>query len=251
MASLHRSERDRRSRLALLLPIAAVLVGSRRSPLRGRLDWQSVARAVGIGSPAEPAHDAVTPAPPAAAPGASPRRVQSRCASYRRRAHSSRRQRRARAYGCASPASTPAPPRAAAPVPAAAAPAAATAPSTVAETALPAAQALEQPAAKREVTPPVATAAECPQIRLSSSIASPTGCTLRPVMRRALAAWDKYLCKSAARRFALEASYNRAICLVRLGRNAEARRALELFARGSYGPIARPALGRCSALGGG
>jgi hypothetical protein len=51
----------------------------------------------------------------------------------------------------------------------------------------------------------------------------------------ALAAWDAYLEKSPKGRFALEARYNRALCLVRLDRKAEARVALEPFARGSFG----------------
>src|SRR5262249_54070504 len=51
----------------------------------------------------------------------------------------------------------------------------------------------------------------------------------------ALAAWDAYLQKSPKGRFALEARYNRALCLVRLDRKAEARAALEPFARGAFG----------------
>ena len=51
----------------------------------------------------------------------------------------------------------------------------------------------------------------------------------------ALAAWDAYLAKSPKGRFALEARYNRALCLVRLDRKAEARSALEPFARGAFG----------------
>jgi len=51
----------------------------------------------------------------------------------------------------------------------------------------------------------------------------------------ALAAWDGYLASAAAGPFALEARYNRGICLTRLGRTAEARSALLPFARGDYG----------------
>ncbi len=51
----------------------------------------------------------------------------------------------------------------------------------------------------------------------------------------ALAAWDEYLRESPGGRFALEASYNRGICLVRLGRATEALRVLEPFADGLYG----------------
>jgi hypothetical protein len=51
----------------------------------------------------------------------------------------------------------------------------------------------------------------------------------------ALNAWDDYLRAAPRGRFALEAHYNRALCLVRLGRRAEAETALEPFARGAYG----------------
>jgi hypothetical protein len=53
----------------------------------------------------------------------------------------------------------------------------------------------------------------------------------------ALEAWDAYLAAEPGGRFAVEARYNRAIALVRLGRYAEARRALEPFARGEVTPV--------------
>jgi len=52
---------------------------------------------------------------------------------------------------------------------------------------------------------------------------------------RALAAWDAYLRAAPRGQFAPEARYNRALSLVRLGRNQEARSALEPFANGAYG----------------
>lgn len=52
---------------------------------------------------------------------------------------------------------------------------------------------------------------------------------------RALAAWDAYLRAAPRGQFAPEARYNRALSLVRLGRNQEARSALEPFANGDYG----------------
>jgi TolA-binding protein len=52
---------------------------------------------------------------------------------------------------------------------------------------------------------------------------------------RALAGWDAYLKAAPGGRLATEARYNRAICLLRLGRDAEARRALEPFASGMIG----------------
>ena len=49
---------------------------------------------------------------------------------------------------------------------------------------------------------------------------------------RALAAWDAYLAAFPRGTFAPEAAYNRAICLVRLGRRAAAMRALRPLAAG-------------------
>jgi hypothetical protein len=48
----------------------------------------------------------------------------------------------------------------------------------------------------------------------------------------ALEAWDDYLRQAPGGGFVIEARYNRAICLVKLGRKAEARIALEPFAEG-------------------
>ncbi len=52
---------------------------------------------------------------------------------------------------------------------------------------------------------------------------------------RALTGWEAYLRAAPRGRFATEARYNRAICLLRLGRDAEARQALEPFASGKMG----------------
>jgi hypothetical protein len=51
----------------------------------------------------------------------------------------------------------------------------------------------------------------------------------------ALAAWEAYLRAAPRGRFGVEARYNRALCLVRLGRHAEARAALTPFAEGRFG----------------
>jgi hypothetical protein len=67
----------------------------------------------------------------------------------------------------------------------------------------------------------------------------------------ALAAWDAYLSAAPRGRFATEAGYNRALCLVRLGRSAEARAALEPYATGRYGSYRqREASALSEALGG-
>lgn len=57
--------------------------------------------------------------------------------------------------------------------------------------------------------------------------------------RRALAAWDDYLRVASNGALAPEANYNRALCLIRLGRKSEARIALTPFATGSYGKFRR------------
>jgi TolA-binding protein len=52
---------------------------------------------------------------------------------------------------------------------------------------------------------------------------------------RALTGWNAYLQAAPNGRLATEARYNRAICLLRLGRDAEARQALAPFASGKMG----------------
>jgi len=67
---------------------------------------------------------------------------------------------------------------------------------------------------------------------------------------RALAGWDAYLRAAPRGQLAVEARYNRALCLVRLGRSHEARRALEPFARGTAGSYRqREASGLLEVLG--
>lgn len=56
---------------------------------------------------------------------------------------------------------------------------------------------------------------------------------------QALALWDRYLGAAPNGALSPEARYNRAITLARLGRKAEAARALEPFARGDYGGYRR------------
>jgi hypothetical protein len=56
----------------------------------------------------------------------------------------------------------------------------------------------------------------------------------------AVAAWDRYLALPRPGQLAVEARYNRAIALYRLGRRADAVAALLPFARGDYGPYRQP-----------
>jgi hypothetical protein len=55
----------------------------------------------------------------------------------------------------------------------------------------------------------------------------------------ALAAWDAYLRIATQGVLVPEARYNRALCLIRMGRRAEAKLALTPFARGEYGAYRR------------
>lgn len=65
LRSVHQTERRRRSYIAFVLPIAAVLVGSTAFAASGG-NWKSVARAIGLSEPAPaPAPPTPTPAPKA------------------------------------------------------------------------------------------------------------------------------------------------------------------------------------------
>jgi hypothetical protein len=98
--------------------------------------------------------------------------------------------------------------------------------------------------ASRKVTPPPAPV----EIPAASAPASPAPADPLALYRQAhrlhfsgrdpaaaLAAWDAYLREDPSGAFALEARYNRAICLVRLHRTDEAREALAPFADGRLG----------------
>jgi len=118
----------------------------------------------------------------------------------------------------------------------------------------PAQKAADSPATAGPTVPTAAVAAAAtPPAPSTLASATPTGRTERvdPALAlyrvahtahfvdrdpaRALAAWDAYLKAAPQGQFAPEARYNRALSLVRLGRNQEARSALQPFANGSYG----------------
>jgi hypothetical protein len=55
----------------------------------------------------------------------------------------------------------------------------------------------------------------------------------------ALRAWNDYLARAPLHVLRIEAEYNRALCLVRLGRNEDALRELAPFADGTHGAYRR------------
>jgi hypothetical protein len=57
--------------------------------------------------------------------------------------------------------------------------------------------------------------------------------------RAAVVGWERYLAQAPRGRFTLEARYNRALCLVRIGRHREAAAALAPFAEGAFGDYRR------------
>jgi hypothetical protein len=201
MASMHQSRVTRRKRLAMVIPAAAtVVMATAYAAASGALPAVFTTIVHALGV-SEP-NTAPPPAPPRAA----------------------------RAHGVARP--TP-PPAEAVPV-------------LPIETAAPAVAPDEPPTAARSPAP---SAPREPVARPDLPDESDPGFELyRAAHRahfvdhdpgRALPAWDAYLARTPTGRFALEARYNRALCLVRLGRHAEANAALEPFARGDYGGYRR------------
>jgi TolA-binding protein len=96
------------------------------------------------------------------------------------------------------------------------------------------------PAVKRAIASPPATAPSAPPPTVSSEEQVLYRAAHRAHFEEhdwagALRAWDAYLGAAPQGRFVPEAHYNRALCLVRLGRTGEARRALEPFAAGKFG----------------
>ncbi len=200
MSSLHRTQRRRGLRVAFLLPIAAVLVGSTALAAAGggvSESWRQVQVVLGLAPATSPS--------PLTRPAA-------RGAGYARAARAL----------AAPPART---------VPAAAPPPAES----------PAAEPAPQPA---KPMPHASVAAPAPSASAAPAASDPSHELYRTAHRlhfsggdraAALEAWDAYLRAAPNGRFAMEARYNRALCLVQLGRRSEARAALEPFAEGRFG----------------
>ncbi len=205
MASLHQGTVRRRTRLAFVLPLAASFVAASAwgvSSGKAQSFLREVGESVGI----------LPAAPPAEAPASKPRK---------------------------GPRVTTPPPKAAEEKPAE------KAPEVTPE---------EKPIEVVPVEPAPAVAPEKAPVRTSSSStasAAPAASAPDPELElyrdahrahfqdqdtlRALGGWNRYLERNPNGRFALEARYNRALCLVRLGRKDEARAALSPFANGSFG----------------
>jgi len=217
MASLHERRRRSNTRFAVLLPMAAIFVGSTAfAAVTGRLETMMVSAldVVGLVPKAAPwSGDALPPASPRSA------RLKSAPAG---------------AGGSTRPAAAlpPSPATPAEPVPETApAPAAVPAPeasSTSERTGL-ASQAREaQSGSVAARTPAENDAHEVYRRAQAAHFKSHD-------LAQALRGYEAYLAAQPAGRFAVDARYNRALCLVRLGRQAEAQAELERFARGSYG----------------
>lgn len=198
MASAHEQRVKRRTRLAFLLPIAATFVAaSAWGAANGKLGRaiEVVSEALGVG-PSE----APVPPTPKPAPRRSPK----------------------------APAASATPPVPASELPAPPKPEPAPAPAPVAAVSAPA---LERSPA--EVASASARDAQDPALELYR-VAHQAHFVERDSLR-ALSAWDAYLKAAPNGSLALEARYNRALCLVRLHRSIEARAALRPFAAGRFG----------------
>ncbi|HMJ11292.1 MAG TPA: hypothetical protein VK524_07775 [Polyangiaceae bacterium] len=210
MASLHGSKRRRRWHVAVLVPIAAVLAGSTALAGSGKgITWRQVAVAIGL--------EKTTPETRPVAP-----KVFSRA----RLRTAPRTERAPEPVGLealiAEPATLPSPEPARPPG---------------LQSRHEAAPATPQAAAKRaaESVPAFTRKARPadPELELYRSAHALHFSGADP--RAALAAWDAYLERAPRGRFAIEARYNRAICLARLGEAGAAQSALEPFASGQYG----------------
>jgi TolA-binding protein len=202
MASLHQGKVKRRTRLAFVLPMAACLAaGTAWGAATGRLPavFHAIGQMVSYTKepPAKSARSDVKPAAPLA-----------------------------KNVEVAPPTEVPAPPPPEVePLPPAAAPQPVVAPST-------------------RVSEPASAPSSSAKPASSTAFADRDGDLYRLAHEahftshdyaRALAGWDAYLQAAPSGRLATEARFNRALCLLRLGREDEAKRALQPFALGVFG----------------
>jgi len=222
MASLHDRRRRSNTRFAVLLPMAAIFVGSTAfAAVTGRLETMMVSAldVVGLVPKAAPWSGDVPAASPRSAAGA---------AGPTRKATQSP----APASAAAEPEGVPEAPQAApGPAPVPVPDAAPEAPSTepASERAAPASQTREPRGGSLSARTPAETDAHEVYRRAQAAHFKSHD------LGEALRGYEAYLAAQPAGRFAVDARYNRALCLVRLGRQAEARAELERFAGGSYG----------------
>lgn len=199
MLGVHQARRRRGARLSFAIPLAAIFLGSTAwAAATGRLPqvWQAITELTTLNTPAP------APTSPAPAPRAPKAPARLRVAEV-------------------APTPTPDPSAALVEEPA---PEIRDAP-------------LERPVRATTPTP-------APAPKSTTAAPDPTDALFRTAHRvhfverdseRALAAWEAYLKAAPRGRFQAEARYNRALCLLRLGRTAEAQTALRPFASGTYG----------------
>ncbi|MEB2312355.1 MAG: tetratricopeptide repeat protein [Sorangiineae bacterium] len=217
MAALHHERRRRTTIVSFLLPIAAVLVGSTAwAAANGRLPALS-AIFRGEATPAArvlPRSNAPHPTTRAPSPVAMPTSAAALTQAVETRAPSP--------IETPAPTATAAAPRIEAPAPGRADAGAPAAPSVL-------------PATTTSPTQTTAPRLAGPDDGDDLYRAAHQAHFVAHDPVKALAAWDAYLAVAPRGRFVPEARYNRGLALVRLGRMAEARAALEPFARGAYG----------------
>lgn len=197
MASLHQSKVKRRTRLAFVLPLAACFAaGTAWGAATGRLP--AVFHA--IGRMVSYTHQPAAPAQPVTRPAPAPARLEP------------------------APSAQPHQPAPLVEPPAPAPPTVSAAPAT------------------RSSAPALPVASAKPSSRAAFSDQDGDWYRLAHEAHfgshdyaRALLGWDAYLRAAPKGRLATEARYNRALCLLRLGRDEEAKRALQPFALGTFG----------------
>ncbi len=203
MASLHQGKVKRRTRLAFVLPMAACLAaGTAWGAATGRLPavFHAIGQMVSYTKepPAKSARGDAKPAGPAKNTEVAPPKV--------------------------APAE---------PTPESEPPSAAPAPAPQA-VAAPSARAVEPASAPSVSAKPASSAAFADRDGDLYRLAHEAHFTSHDYSR-ALAGWEAYLHAAPSGRMATEARFNRALCLLRLGREEEAKRALQPFALGVFG----------------